>query len=117
MFSLIKCAPGSEAEIPPELVSIVTTCWQIIEHLDVGGLYGNLIDLMLGLNSRNNSFKYDTGEKLVLKKLPPTRPVPGFLIPQEHEKAVQAFLDQLMNRDCGGRTFRERMAEVRNSPF
>ena len=31
MFALNKCRPGEEAEVPPELVTLVTIHWQIIE--------------------------------------------------------------------------------------
>ncbi|MFH1138727.1 MAG: hypothetical protein V1816_21835 [Pseudomonadota bacterium] len=117
IFSLRACKTGSEAEMPPELVSIVTICWQIIEHLDVGGLYGNLIDLVMVLVDEKNMQKYEKGEALKSPGLPPTRPLPGFLVPPEEQDVVREFLDGLFNLDCGGRTFRESMAEIRNSPF
>ncbi|MBU2551807.1 MAG: YkgJ family cysteine cluster protein [Proteobacteria bacterium] len=117
MFSLIRCQPGREAELPPELATVATTCWQIVEHLDGGGLYGNLTDLLLALRDEKNAFQYETRDQLVLQGLPPTRPVPGFLIPPEQMEPVGAFIEQLLNTDCGGQTFRQRMAEVRPSRF
>lgn len=117
MYSLEKCEPGRQAEVHPELVSIVTACWQIIEHLDKGGLCGNLIDLILALKDERNQAMYEEGSKLMVKNLPPTRPVPGFLIPPDQTETVQGFLDKLFQTDRGGRTFRERMSDVRESPF
>ena len=117
MFSTTKCQAGSEADPPPELVTIVTTIWQIIEHLDVGGLYGNLTDLLLVLSDEKKAARYEEGVQLVEKKLPPTRPVPGFLVPPEHEDAVKRFLEKLYAAECGGRTIRDLIAEMRNSPF
>ncbi|MEW5723009.1 MAG: hypothetical protein AB1896_07880 [Thermodesulfobacteriota bacterium] len=117
MFARKKCVPGAEAEMPAELVTLVTLCWQIIEHLDAGGLYGNLADLARTLSEANQAFNYQTGGQLAARGLPPTRPVPGFLVPPEQETAVQAFLSPLFATDCGGRTFRQRLAEVRPSPF
>ena len=117
MFSLIRCRPAGEAEVPPELISIVTVCWQIIEHLDVGGLYGNLLDLMKTLDDDARAFQYETGGQLIAAKLPPTRPLPGLLVPPEHDGLVREFLQALFQKECGGRPFRERMSDVRNSPF
>ena len=117
IFSVKACKPGFEAEMPPELVSIVTSCWQIIEHLDVGGLYGNVIDLVMALRDKNTREKYENGEALKSRGLPPTRPLPGFLVPPEEQEIVQEFLDGLLNLDCGGRTFRDEMSKIRNSPF
>ncbi|MBF0529432.1 MAG: YkgJ family cysteine cluster protein [Deltaproteobacteria bacterium] len=117
MFASTICQSGMEAEIPFGLDTLMSICWQIVEHLDGGGLYGNLIDLLLLLNDPNQRFKYETGQQLVQRGLPPTRPVPGFLIPPEHQDLAQRFLNQLFNTDCEGRTFRERMSETRKSPF
>lgn len=117
MFSTVNCVNNDGAELPPELITIVSICWQIIEHLDVGGLYGNIYDLMASLDNPKTAFKYASGEQLISKGKPPTRPVPGFLVPPEQQAAVQRFLDDLYAVDCGGKTFRERMGEVRNNPF
>jgi Fe-S-cluster containining protein len=117
MYSTITCQPGGEAEAPPELVTIVTIIWQIIEHLDVGGLYGNLIDLILTLADEKNAFQYANGEAPRKMGVPPTKPVPGFLVPPDHEAAVQEFLGRLFSTECDGKNFRQAVAETRNSPF
>ena len=117
MFALTKCVPGGEAELPPELISIVTVCWQIIEHLDVGGLYGNFFDLVKVLEDKNNHLKYSTGDQIIVKGLAPTRPVPGLLVPPDHVEIVNMFLTRLFNRECRGDQFRKIMSGLRNSPF
>nr|WP_319775866.1 YkgJ family cysteine cluster protein [uncultured Sphaerochaeta sp.] len=117
MFSQRVCPPGGEGEIPPELVTISTICSQIIEHLDNGGIFGNMTDLLMALQDANTGFRVANGEKIQLKGHSPNKPVPGLLVPQEHQAAVQGFLNVLFSRDCGGRTFREAMSEVRDSPF
>lgn len=117
MFALTKCVPGGEAEVPPELISIVTVCWQIIEHLDAGGLYGNFFDLVKVLEDRNNHWKYSIGEQVMAKGLPPTKPVPGLLVPPEHVETVNRFLARLFTRECRGEQFRKIMSGLRNSPF
>lgn len=117
MVASETCQPGGEAVVPPELVTIVSLMWQVIEHLDAGGAYGNLYDLTAYLADGNHAFHYRDGGKVSIKGLPPTRPVPGFLVPPEHEAVVKRFLDQLFNAECGGGTFKEFMGGVRNSPF
>jgi Fe-S-cluster containining protein len=117
MFAQHMCQPGEEADIPADLATITMICWQIIEHLDVGGLYGNLIDLMNLLGDDNQLFKYQSGEQLVAKGIPPTRPVPGLLVPPDQQEVVGGFLEKLFEADCDGKTFRECMKEVRDSPF
>jgi hypothetical protein len=43
--------------------------------------------------------------------------VPGFLAPPEQQAVIGEFLEKLFQTDVGGRTFRQRMGEVRQSPF
>jgi hypothetical protein len=117
MFALTRCRPGVDADLPAELATIVTVIWQIIEHLDVGGVYGNLVDLLLALDDEKNRSAYAGGERIMVKGLPPTRPVPGFLVPPEQEAVVGRFLQKLLSADCRGRTLRERIAEMRDAPF
>jgi hypothetical protein len=117
MFSMKTCRPGEEADAPELLVTIVSLCWQIIEHLDVGGLYGNLLDLMRFLGDSGPSGAYEAGQRVMKKGVPPTRPVPGFLIPPDQEDQVRLFLDALFDAPTSSGRFRERMAEMRKSPF
>ncbi|MEW6264891.1 MAG: hypothetical protein AB1641_17590 [Thermodesulfobacteriota bacterium] len=117
MLSLLRCRPGGEAEVPPELVIVVSVVWQIIEHLDAGGLYGHMYDLMSVLSDRNNVFNYVQGRQLIQRGLPPTKPLPGFLVPPDQAETVGRFLSRLLEADCGGRTFRQCVTEVRPSPF
>lgn len=117
MYSLSRCQDGLEAEIPPEMASIVTVCWQVIEHLDAGGLFGNVIDQLMHLMDDENAALYESGDRLIVRSLPPTRPVPGFLVPPQQAEAVQDFIDKLLTADCDGLTFRERMARMRDAPF
>lgn len=117
MMSLNRCEPGGEGELPPELVSLVTVCFQFIEHLDAGGVFGNINDLLLKLLDDQTAFTYATGGRLQFKGLAPNKPVPGLLVPPEQQETVQAFLDRLFQTDCQGQSFRERMAAVRDQPF
>jgi Fe-S-cluster containining protein len=117
MFARHVCQPGQEADMPSDLATISMICWQIIEHLDVGGLYGNLIDLINFLLDEKEMLNYQKGDQLVARGIPPTRPVPGFLVPPEQQEVIGGFLEALFSADCNGRSFRECMAEMRHSPF
>jgi len=117
MISFRTCRPGGLAEAPSEVVVVAAVCQQIIEHLDLGGAFGNLTDLVLALDDQNRLFEYTEGQGLILPGLAPTRPVPGFLVHPDQEAAVQNFLEKLFQIDTGGRTFREKMSAFRNSPF
>lgn len=114
MVSFQTCRPSGQAEAPPEVVVAAAVGQQIIEHLDVGGAFGNLTDLVLALE---DDLDYAEGRGLIRPGLAPTRPAPGFLVHPDQEAAVQGFLEKLFQVDCGGRTFRQRMSAFRNSPF
>ena len=103
--------------MPPELVTIVSICWQIVEHLDAGGLYGNVLELIVFLTNPKQKEKYLSGEQLKASGLPPTRPLPGLLVPPEHQDLVNRFLEELFSADCGGEKFRAKAGRMRNSPF
>ena len=106
MASTIVCRPDQEAEAPSELVSLVTVCLQIIEHLDTGGYYGNLTDVLRGLAEA-------PAEGLSGAGLLETRTLPAFLIHPDDADVVRPFLGRLFAGDLDGAPFHERMAEVR----
>jgi len=117
MISFQTCRPGGLAEAPSEVVVVAAVCQQIIEHLDLGGAFGNLTDLVLALKDRSLALDYTEGRGLARPGLAPTRPVPGFLVHPDQEAAIQNFLEKLFQSDSDGRTFREKMSAFRNSPF
>jgi len=112
-FSLTACRPGGQADIPPELVEIVTACQQIIEHIDASGYFGNLTDVLILLNHGNNLNQYMTGDNLPSPDLPVTKPLPGFLIHPDQREKVVPFLSRLLAGDCGGQSFKKWMERLR----
>lgn len=46
MASAIQCKESIAAELPPFLFQVSTLSLQLVENIDLGGLYGNLFDLI-----------------------------------------------------------------------
>src|SRR3989339_1362684 len=75
------CAQGGAAEMAPVVVTLNTIWLQIIEHVDQGGFWGNMLDVLAFLQ---NTHSGRTAEPLAGKttRLLKNLPVPGFLLPQ-----------------------------------
>ena len=76
--------------VEPFLLTVNTVCLQFIEHLDQGGFFGNLNDVLAFLIS-------DEKRRLPAAMsgrhgLSPNKPIPGLLIPPEHRQRMQPFL-------------------------
>ena len=84
MVSSSRCAHGGMADMEPFIVTINLAIQQIIEHLDQGGLYGNMWDMA--------SFMIDgTGRERLKENLP----IPGFLLMPSEKGRFMAFLRRL----------------------
>jgi len=112
-LSLETCQPGGQANVTSSLVSVITACQQIIEHLDAGGFFGNLTDLLFWLDSSDNAKRYYRGEVFSVPGLILTKPLPGFLIPPEDSALVRPFLARLLNGDLDGESFLVKMKGLR----
>jgi hypothetical protein len=107
------CSPDGEAVMRPLLVTINGVFQQIAEHLDIGGLYGNLSDLVIALGNRDIQSAYRSGWPLkATLHLHCTVRSPGFLVPPEHRHAVSRVLSRLWEKRVGDRSFRQAMLEV-----
>ncbi len=85
MLSRTKCAPGSQAQMGGFLLTINLALYQIIEHLDEGRLYGNMIDLMAqGLNAARGP-----------ERFPVSQPLPGFVLLPEEKGRFKGFIRRL----------------------
>lgn len=115
-LSLRPCQPAGQADVPSRLISVITACQQVIEHLDMGGSFGNLTDLLFLLAHEDNSARYALDEALSVLDLPGTKPLPGFLIPPHDASFVQPFLARLFDSDLGGVSFYTRLNNLRHLP-
>ncbi|MBI5845382.1 MAG: YkgJ family cysteine cluster protein [Deltaproteobacteria bacterium] len=92
MFSRTSCSDSREgAEISPLDMSLNQVFMQAVEHLDSSGRSGNLVGMMALVEGKSG------GEELLHN-----RPMPGFLIPPEHQdelrNVVRALKDILEER-------------------
>lgn len=114
LWSEETCGVHGEARINPVIVSLNGVFEQTIEHMDVGGFYGNLLDLLSALASDYNRDAYRLGQPLwEASHLLETRSNPGFLVPPLHRPTVIAVLNHLWEQDIGGLTFREALRQLR----
>jgi len=94
-FSQTCCDITGEADIPPLLLTINVLFNQLIEHIDIPGIYGNMIDVLLFFQEEGNLGKYYLQQPLTASKLLTTKPIPGFLYPPEHQQEVERVFKRL----------------------
>ena len=92
--SLDPCSASGVAEMPPGYLAGATALLQYIEHLDNGGRWGAMVELLAGLN---------TGQTENYGK--PTAPIPGFLIAPDERALVEPLLQGLLARKVNNQTF------------
>lgn len=115
MWSTRLCRTGGEAHMDSGLVSINAALEQVIEHLDGGGLYGNLLDMVAALSDQQFRDRYERGPGLESPPgMLPTRPSPGFVVPPSLMKEVGGALAPLWTREVDGLFFREALDQVRS---
>jgi Fe-S-cluster containining protein len=96
MMSKTSCAETGCADVDAFTLTVADLFHQFIEHLDQGGLTGNLIDVMLFLDDDKNALAYQSnkiglhGEGLI-----PNIPIPVLMIPPEHRERVEPLLDAI----------------------
>ncbi|MCX5865258.1 MAG: YkgJ family cysteine cluster protein [Deltaproteobacteria bacterium] len=89
-----SCAVSGVAEMPPGYLAGATALLQYIEHLDNGGRWGTMVELLTGLN---NGQAENYGE--------PAAPIPGFLIAPDELALVEPLLHDLLAQEVNGQTF------------
>ncbi len=96
MMSRINCADTGYADIDAFTLTVANLFHQFIEHLDQGGMTGNLIDVLLFFCDDNNLNAYQS-DKMDMKAadLIPNSPIPVLMIPPEHRERVEALLEAL----------------------
>ena len=86
--STVNCGDGGMAETPEWFISLDTVINQFIEHIDRGGSWGNLIDVLQHLQKDGPFF----GKR---ERLLPNQPLPGLLIPPEDLEKIAGLLARL----------------------
>jgi Fe-S-cluster containining protein len=93
MLSARRCRPDGEAQMDPFAVALSNIFGQVIEHLDSGGLNGNLTDLLLFFKGHEQCRSYAQGEPLApTGSLLANQPMPALMIAPEHRRRAQPIL-------------------------
>ncbi|MHB8989393.1 MAG: YkgJ family cysteine cluster protein [Desulfobulbia bacterium] len=100
--SLDSCAASGVAEMPPGYLAGATVLLQYIEHLDHGGRWSTMVELLAGLN---------TGQVDAYGE--PTAPFPGLLIAPDEHSLVEPLLQELHARTVNGQTFSQWLQAAR----
>lgn len=106
-FSEKKCDEIGQATIDPVVLTINGTLLQVLEHVDLGGMFANMIDMLLLFNNEKNFDEYLRNSTLRSNGFLQNRPIPGFMIPPEHEHKTLSVLNTLYNSTVGNSTFRD----------
>ncbi len=107
-FSLIPCDQAKEAVIPPEFLSLITTFMQLLEEIDLAGLYGNFFDLLLYFIELDSQKDLPIPEELLSN-----REAPDFAIPPEHEEYVRKVLAKLYRKPIKEKSFKDLLDEIK----
>ncbi len=109
-FSLKKCQQTREAEAPPEFLTLSTVLMQLLEEIDLAGLYGNFLDLLLFFLENEGT---PPEEIVIPEELLSNREAPDFAIPLQYERYVRQFLARLYREPVGDKTFKEVLDEIK----
>ena len=69
---------------------------QYIEHIDVPGMTGNMLDILSFLESEDNQRAYISGDiPQKIELLIPNAPIPVVMIPPRHRERIEPILKAL----------------------
>jgi len=92
-FSTQPCQKEACALVDPFLLTVNTVFLQFIEHLDRGGFFGNLNDVLAFLKSADQHGSPNSSIRC--QGLSRNKTIPGLLIPPEHQKHMEPILVDL----------------------
>jgi len=96
MMSRTHCADTGYADIDEFTLTVANLFNQFIEHLDRGGMTGNLIDVLRFFDNDKNLVAYSSGKRVQkVEGLIPNIPIPVLMIPPEHRERIRPLLESL----------------------
>ncbi len=96
MMSRRNCSQSGFADMDEFTLTVTDLFNQFIEHLDTGGLTGNLIDVLLFLDDSEKHQAYQESQPdLAGPGLIQNHPIPVLMIPPEHRLRVSTLLEPL----------------------
>ena len=98
MVSKVRCGQTGYADIDEFVLSVNNLFLQYIEHIDVPGMTGNLMDVLCFLASEIQKTAYRSGrESITPENLISNSPIPVLMIPPRHRERIQPIIEALRN--------------------
>ncbi|MBN1841914.1 MAG: YkgJ family cysteine cluster protein [Deltaproteobacteria bacterium] len=101
-FSARQCAKEASAVVDPFLITVNTVFLQFIEHIDQGGLFGNMNDVLMFLEQHKHYETQmasdntdDTIDIYDSPGLAQNKSIPALLIPPKHRERLQPIFKKL----------------------
>ena len=96
LVSRSNCGETGYAEIDEFVLSVNTVFLQTIEHVDVNGCTGNLVDVLKVLSSADNWAAYENNTlSCDTTGLISNHPLTALMIPPEHRRQMEPILNSL----------------------
>lgn len=92
MVSKSVCTDTGTAEMPDFVLTVNNVFLQYVEAIDHQGISGNLIDVLLYLDSDPDDFVDIRNLRRRPSHLLPNHPIPVLMIPPEHRNRIQSLL-------------------------
>ena len=109
MCSETVCSEGGQADMPPFVVTVNLAIYQILEHLDSEGFYGNLLDMVpLSRVDKTRAKELIAAGKGAIKT---NRQLPCFIVPPDDAIRFKSFLRRLCRVKAGDRTIGDLLPE------
>jgi Fe-S-cluster containining protein len=98
LVSRHECGEKGYAEVDDFVISVNTVILQTIEHADVQGCTGNLVEVLGVLSSEDNQEAYRSHTLTCQKAgLIPNHPLTVLMIPPQHRTRMEPILQKLRN--------------------
>ncbi|RUM87897.1 MAG: hypothetical protein DSZ23_05115 [Thermodesulfatator sp.] len=109
MCSDTVCTEGGQANMPPFLVTVNLALYQILEHIDREGWYGNLLDMIpLSLAGRERAGNLAVDQEGTIKT---NRQLPCFIVPPDDKIRFKSFMRRLGSQSADEITLAELLPE------
>jgi Fe-S-cluster containining protein len=99
-----QCEKENAAAISPSTITVNSMTMQILEHLDQGNQWGNMVSLLKGIigwaGFSENQPQGETDKQHLLI----SQANPGFLVPPEDREVAEEFLHALFSAKKGDKT-------------
>lgn len=99
-----QCDKENAAEIFPSIITVNSLVMQVLEHIDQGNPWGNMVSVLKGIivmpGFSESQLQTETDKQHLLI----SQANPGFLIPPEDRQVAEGFLQALFAVKIGERT-------------